>query len=392
MEHNRKTEKRIRLGWDVPNLDLRPYKNGNQDEIQFIYNLKMERSPIKNTEIKFLLKEALTDKIYNREVYRKGIDASYNYEGYSVYKTENLKNIELIYWKDELIGFYNGKEEKKLNILFWGGDKRYLSVIQELSEENEVDLIGYNSVNIEGNKIDNSEISLEKYKVIILPMNGISNNMIINTLDGNITVKQELLNEIDKDCIIITGLKTRTVLNIKCKNVINLLDDLYIKEFNTNITIDGIIDFISKKEIKKIRKISILGYGNIGKKLYGKLEEIYNDVQIVAGEIEKEKIDSSVNIFDTENIEKFIEEISTSDIIINTVPKNIICKKVANRISKNTYILDIASYPYGIDNRLVEKYKLNYDLYLGIPGKYEPEKSGTILREKIKNIIEGVLI
>ena len=52
----------------------------------------MERSPIKNTEIKFLLKEALTDKIDDREVYMKGIDASYNYEGYSTYKVEDLKN------------------------------------------------------------------------------------------------------------------------------------------------------------------------------------------------------------------------------------------------------------------------------------------------------------
>ena len=51
----------------------------------------MERSPIKNIEIKFLLKEALTDKINNREVYMKGIDASYNYEGYSVYNTEELR-------------------------------------------------------------------------------------------------------------------------------------------------------------------------------------------------------------------------------------------------------------------------------------------------------------
>lgn len=55
------------------------------------YLLAMERSPIKDTEIKFLLKEALTDKIDDREVYMKGIDASYNYEGYSLYSTENLK-------------------------------------------------------------------------------------------------------------------------------------------------------------------------------------------------------------------------------------------------------------------------------------------------------------
>lgn len=56
------------------------------------YLLAMERSPVKDVEIKLLLRAALTDKINVREVYMKGIDASYHYEGYNVYKTENLKN------------------------------------------------------------------------------------------------------------------------------------------------------------------------------------------------------------------------------------------------------------------------------------------------------------
>ena len=54
------------------------------------YLLAMERSPIKDIEIKALLKTALTDKIDDREVFMKGIDASYQYEGYSIYKTEEL--------------------------------------------------------------------------------------------------------------------------------------------------------------------------------------------------------------------------------------------------------------------------------------------------------------
>lgn len=54
------------------------------------YLLAMERSPIKDVEIKVLLKAALTDKINDRLVYMKGIDASYHYEGYSVFKTEEL--------------------------------------------------------------------------------------------------------------------------------------------------------------------------------------------------------------------------------------------------------------------------------------------------------------
>lgn len=56
------------------------------------YLLAMERSPVRDTEIKTLLKNALTTKINDREVYMKGLDASYDYEGYSTYKTAELKN------------------------------------------------------------------------------------------------------------------------------------------------------------------------------------------------------------------------------------------------------------------------------------------------------------
>ena len=91
--HNKETEKRIRLGWDVPNLELRPYKNGNQDEIQFIYNLK-------------------------KEVYQKYVESIYgewNEENqkklFNKFMKENSKNIELIYLKGEIVGFYNGKDK-----------------------------------------------------------------------------------------------------------------------------------------------------------------------------------------------------------------------------------------------------------------------------------------
>ena len=54
------------------------------------YLLAMERSPIKDVEIKVLLKDALTDRIDDREVYMKGIDISYYYEGYNTFKAEEL--------------------------------------------------------------------------------------------------------------------------------------------------------------------------------------------------------------------------------------------------------------------------------------------------------------
>lgn len=90
---NKITEKKIRLGWEVPNLELKPYKNGKQEEIKFIYDLK-------------------------KEVYMKYVDSIYgewNEENqkklFERFMKENSKNIELIYLKDELVGFYNGKDK-----------------------------------------------------------------------------------------------------------------------------------------------------------------------------------------------------------------------------------------------------------------------------------------
>ncbi len=54
------------------------------------YLLAMERSPIKDIEIKHLLKQALTDEVNSREVYMKGIDHSYYYEGYTTFRAEEL--------------------------------------------------------------------------------------------------------------------------------------------------------------------------------------------------------------------------------------------------------------------------------------------------------------
>ena len=56
------------------------------------YILAMERSPIKTVEIKELLRQALTSDINNRTIYMKGLDSSYNYEGYNFYKTDEISD------------------------------------------------------------------------------------------------------------------------------------------------------------------------------------------------------------------------------------------------------------------------------------------------------------
>ena len=77
LDHILKTELKMVVDWSLVNKED--------------YLLAMERSPIKDLEIKHLLKNALTDKINDRTVFMKGIDNSYRYEGYSTFKAEDLK-------------------------------------------------------------------------------------------------------------------------------------------------------------------------------------------------------------------------------------------------------------------------------------------------------------
>ena len=76
------------------------------------YLLAMDRSPIKDIEIKYILKNAMTDKINDREMYMKGIDHSYYYEGYTEYRTEELTNNRITSTRDE--------REQQIMLSFFG--------------------------------------------------------------------------------------------------------------------------------------------------------------------------------------------------------------------------------------------------------------------------------
>lgn len=89
------------------------------------------------------------------------------------------------------------------------------------------------------------------------------------------------------------------------------------------------------------------------------------------------------------NSENIIEVFNKIDIVINTIPYNIIPEEALNTNNK-PYILDIASYPYGINEEIIKKHndKINYKLYLGIPSKFAPKKASEILLEILNREVE----
>lgn len=237
-----------------------------------------------------------------------------------------------------------------MQVLLWGEDPRHQILMKELSKKCLVD------------KKNDVEFDIEKYDIIVLPMNGVKNEKMIN-----------LLQKSKPNVIIYTGAVTN-LENINRK-IISFLCDEEIREQNDQLTVDGIIDYIKNK---RHDKLCILGFGHIGKKLYYQLN---NSCDIKVGIIlDEDKNTLGDNAFYTKNDDEMIKNLNNCDLIINTVPVNIINTNMAEFL--HTPILDIASYPHGIDQNIVKSYNLDYDLYLGIPGKYDPNQAGKILLKK----------
>ena len=244
-----------------------------------------------------------------------------------------------------------------MKILFLGYDARYEVLIRELSNRYEIDSIGYSNSNKSVSDIKN----INDYKIIVLPMSGIKNNYA-----SNVMVPNSLLDNY-------TGLiYTGNTKGLK-GNVESFLSDKEIVYNNTIITVDGIMDRISS--IDKVI-ICILGYGNIGSMLYDRLKDNY---KVIVG-VKEDEVGVVKDSFSTSNKKDLEYYLKSSDLIINTVPSHIIDEDILECI--NCYFLDIASFPYGVDENKVNNYKFKYDLYSSIPSKYAPIKAGKILLKK----------
>ena len=244
-----------------------------------------------------------------------------------------------------------------MKILFLGYDARYEVLINLLSNKYEIDSIGYNNSNKSVSDIKN----INDYSIIVLPMSGIKNNYASNVLIPN--------NLLDN----YTGLiYTGNTKGLK-GNVESFLSDKEIVHNNTIITVDGIMDRISS--IDKVI-ICILGYGNIGSMLYDRLKDNYK-VKVGVKEDEVGVVKDSFSTSNKKDLEYYLK---SSDLIINTVPSHIIDEDILECI--NCYFLDIASFPYGVDETKITNYKFKYDLYSSIPSKYAPIKAGKILLKK----------
>lgn len=275
-----------------------------------------------------------------------------------------------------------------MKILFLGGDKRYETLIKHY-KKSEIDLLGYLDTNIGKIKFPN-QIDISDYDAIFFPFNGLNNDYIIKK-DYSFKLNKNFLINSKKNIIIFSGIRT-DALNEMCKTAKRALtvfmDDKNIVKENAIITVEGILgNLINNTEISiKDSSILVIGYGNIGKVLVDYLRILGSNVVVCV----KEKID--FNELDKKQIPCFysfetckLNYYLSCDYVINTAPENVINEENMKYLN-NSYIIDVASYPYGI-NENINKNNINYNLLSALPNKIAPISSGKILLKKIDNMI-----
>lgn len=280
---------------------------------------------------------------------------------------------------------------KKIGII--GGDMRQYFLAKSLKKDgNDVKLFGFENLPNKTKQL--SECSLKELdefsEYIILPLPVSRDGKTLNAPFASEKIKLQNLNGNLKNKKIFGG-----IISPKIKNLFD--EDSKIYDFcredfsilNAVPTAEGAIKEVFENSDKTIfsSKCLVTGYGKIGKVLCKLLKNMGADVTASMRSIQDfawAKTDEIKAV----HTEKLSENSMGFDIIFNTIPSIIFNRKLLEKCSKETLIIDLASNPGGIDKTAATDLEIKVIHSLGIPGKYFPETAAEIIKTTIYKIAE----
>ncbi len=258
-------------------------------------------------------------------------------------------------------------------ILVMGNDKKMRACCKRLSER------GYMAENFEPTS-DFDVINL--YDYIVLPLPTIANAK-INGTDKSFN---EFLSVIDKKQKVFCG-------NIDPSAFENFYSYYTNESFllkNSRLTAQGVLRIISDNIEDDFRNISVavIGYGRCGRSVCKLLKNCGMNVSSFS------RREETVTLAEDEGIAAYIsanltDKISEFDIIINTVPSNILSKDDISKLNQNNLYIEIASKPYGFDIKNTDVFNFRYILAESLPGRFTPVSAGNNIADTVLNLIKG---
>lgn len=269
------------------------------------------------------------------------------------------------------------------SITFIGGDSRNYAVSKMFAEEYDVYTYGLGN----NSKSLQECVEVSNYIVMPIPFSVDDENIYAPQYDKAIKIDSLIGNLVEKTII---GGRIKEEYQKKMElNNNKVIDITKNKEFiqkNAIPTAEGVIKIIIENTDFTVdkSKIVVLGFGNVGKKI-SKL--LYNlNADIFCYDIKKQEV-ANIETCGYNVLKDFDKEISIMDVIVNTVPEQILNVEKLKLIDKNTLIIDVASAPGGVDYNYSKANGYNVIQALGLPGKIAPRTSAKYVKDIIENII-----
>lgn len=285
-----------------------------------------------------------------------------------------------------------------LHIVILGGDARQLEIIEKLNNlDAQLDLVGFDQLDqyFHGvSKMDLEDIDPTTVDAIVLPVAGANDEGIVESLfsDTKIQLTKEWLSNTPDHCVIYSGIPTRFLLDCEntCKcELVKLFERDDVAIYNSIPTVEGTLMVVIQNTDITIHNanVMILGLGRTGMSLARAFDALGANVKVGARRPEHlaRITEMGLEPFHIKNLEQEVEDV---DVVINTVPSQIITSLVLSKMPSRALIVDVASKPGGTDFRYAEKRGIKAILVPGLPGIVAPKTAGRIIANVLAELLE----
>lgn len=180
----------------------------------------------------------------------------------------------------------------------------------------------------------------------------------------------------------------KIVFGGKVDGVVDYSENEYFKIRNAMPSAEGAIAIAMSSTDFTVSgaKVTVVGYGNIGKCLVDRLISLGADVTVVARR-EISRAEAENRGAKTIDFDSFPN--TSCDILFNTVPALVVTDEVIKKLSSHSVIIDVASKPGGVDIESAKRHGIPVTHALGIPGKFAPRTAALILKSTILSMLES---
>ncbi|MCP8969046.1 dipicolinic acid synthetase subunit A [Ectobacillus ponti] len=287
-----------------------------------------------------------------------------------------------------------------MHVAVVGGDARQLEVIRKLIElDAKLSLVGFDQLDhgfTGASKEQIQTLDFSSLDAMILPVAGTNAEGGVDTIFSNqkVVLTKEQIEQTPAHFTIFSGISNAYLDSLAAstnRKLIRLFERDDVAIYNSIPTVEGTIMMVIQHTDYTIHgsRVVVLGFGRTGMSVARTFHALGANVRVGARRSEHlARISEMVMVpFHMNDIEK---EVQNADVVINTIPHQVVTASVISKMPAHTLIIDLASKPGGTDFRYAEKRGIKAFLAPGLPGIVAPKTAGQILANVLSSLLQDL--